>query len=91
MATARRKDNDADLDKFAEHRVVMMNHKAEKHLELLALELVDLGSSSYAAGIRALAFTSISLLANLDEPELASDLERIKSYCDELLEEPTAA
>ena len=78
---------DADMMKIAKHRLDCANHRAEKLVELGAADLAEIGASSYAAGIRMLLFYAIGLLVQLAEPELRSDLERIKSHCDMILEE----
>lgn len=102
----RRADVAAELEQSAmrvmpavgleQRKIDFLNHKAEKELEVLAVDLVDAGAANYAAGIRMTIFTAIGLLLDLDEPELQSDLVRVKQHCDELIEylqkrPPTAA
>ena len=66
-----------------------LNHKVAKEVEIVASELNSPGSAhGYAAGLRCVVFASLNALVDLDAPELRGDLERIRAYCDELLEEP---
>ena len=91
----RRQKRDADLDKLATanmspaelalHRRTQLNTRAEHIVQFGALELENQGATSYGAGVRCLIFTAISTLSALELPERRSDLERVRSYCAELI------
>jgi hypothetical protein len=87
----KREWQDAEMMALAKHRLDHLNYRAGKLVETGAFDLAELGASSYAAGVRMLLFHAINTLADLGGPELRSDLERIKAYCDEIDNPKTAA
>jgi hypothetical protein len=68
-------------------KVNFLNYKAEREIEVLAVDLVDLGAKNYAAGLRMVIFTALNLLADLGEPGLATDIARVVDHCGLLIEE----
>ena len=71
-----------------------LNDLTEKTVEASAIDLKEVGFTTYGAALRGQAVSSINVLCRLNEPSRISDLERIRAYIDEMihdLKEPHAA
>ena len=76
-------------EQFASGQMLHLHNKLRVAplIEVLAVDLVDLGAKNYAAGLRMVIFTALNLLADLGGPGLATDIARVVDHCGLLIEE----